>query len=77
MKKLKELFANGRSKLAVGTVAMVPGFAMAGGGGGIDVSAAVAAIAGITAAVAAVGIAKFAPAATAVAYKWVKAAIFG
>jgi hypothetical protein len=37
----------------------------------------VTAIAGITAAVAAVGIAKFAPAAVAVAYKWVKAAIFG
>lgn len=44
---------------------------------GIDVSAAVTAIGGITAAVTAVGIAKFAPAAAAVAYKWVKAAIFG
>ena len=57
----------------------VPGLAMASGGGGdsIDTGAAVTAIGGITAGVAAIGVAKFAPAAVAVAYKWIKAAIFG
>jgi len=67
---------------ALAALFTAPGLALAqatggGGGGAIDTSAAVTAIAGITAAVAAVGIAKFAPAAVAVAYKWVKAAIFG
>lgn len=65
-------------KAAVVGFALSPGLALAGGGGGgIDTSAAVTAIGGITAAVGAVGIAKFAPAAAAVAYKWVKATIFG
>jgi hypothetical protein len=57
--------------------AAAPGLALAGGGGGIDASDAVTAIGGITAAVGAVGVAKFAPAAAAVAYKWIKATIFG
>ncbi|MCC4798669.1 hypothetical protein BCT30_20825 [Enterovibrio norvegicus] len=43
---------------------------------GIDVSGAVTLIGGITAAVTAVGAAKLAPAATSVAFKWVKGAIF-
>lgn len=65
-------------KAAVVGAAATPAFAFAsGGGGGIDASEAVTAIGGITAAVAAVGVAKFAPAAAAVAYKWVKATIFG
>jgi len=42
-----------------------------------DVAAAVAAIAGITAGVAAVGASKLLPAAAAVGWKWMKAAIFG
>lgn len=57
--------------------AAAPGLALASGGGGIDASDAVTAIGGITTAVAAVGVAKFAPAAAAVAYKWIKATIFG
>lgn len=64
-------------KSALLGLAIAPGFALASGGGSVDVSEAVTAIGMITAAVAAVGVAKFAPAATAVAYKWVKAAIFG
>lgn len=46
-------------------------------GEGIDVSAAVAVLAGLTAAISALGVAKLVPAATAVAFKWVKGAIFG
>ncbi|AJR08650.1 hypothetical protein C9J03_12055 [Photobacterium gaetbulicola] len=42
----------------------------------VDVSGAVTVIAGITAAVSAIGVAKLAPAATSVAFKWVKGAIF-
>lgn len=73
-KKLVPLF----QKAALVGAALSPGLAFAtGGGGGIDASAAVTAIGGITAAVSAVGVAKFAPAAAAVAYKWVKATIFG
>lgn len=66
------------NKAAVVGLTLSPLAAFAGGGGGgIDTSAAVTAIAGITAAVTAIGVAKFAPAAAAVAYKWAKAAIFG
>lgn len=65
------------NKSAVLGLTLSPLAAFAGGGGGIDTSAAVTAIAGITAAVTAIGVAKFAPAAAAVAYKWAKAAIFG
>lgn len=65
------------NKAAVVGVTLVPAAAFAGGGSGIDTTAAVTAIAGITAAVTAIGVAKFAPAAAAVAYKWAKAAIFG
>ncbi len=60
--------------LAVTTAALVP---FAASAQEIDTSGAVTGIAAITAAVTAVGVAKFAPAAVAVAYKWVKAAIFG
>lgn len=68
-----------KSMKRVGLLALTvaPGVAFAQDGGGIDVSTAVTAIAGIGAAVGAVGLAKFAPAAIAVAYKWVKATIFG
>ncbi|KJG29195.1 hypothetical protein UA69_15105 [Photobacterium angustum] len=42
----------------------------------VDVSAATTIIAGITVATAAIGAAKLAPAATAVAFKWAKGALF-
>lgn len=71
MKLSKSMKAAGLFALAV-----APGVAFAQESG-IDVSAAVTAIAGMGAAIGAVGIAKFAPAAIAVAYKWVKATIFG
>jgi len=43
---------------------------------GLDVSGAVAIIGTITAAVSAIGAAKLAPAATSMAFKWAKGAIF-
>ncbi|KJF83665.1 hypothetical protein UA31_00715 [Photobacterium angustum] len=42
----------------------------------VDVSGALTIVAGITVAVAAIGAAKLAPAATAVAFKWAKGALF-
>ncbi|WP_305817108.1 major capsid protein [Photobacterium leiognathi] len=42
----------------------------------LDVSAATTILSGITAAVAAIGVAKLAPAATSVAFKWAKGALF-
>ncbi|WP_283131796.1 hypothetical protein [Enterovibrio norvegicus] len=63
-------------KYGVVLAATVAAPAFATGSGGIDVSGAVALIGGITAAVTAVGAAKLAPAATSVAFKWVKGAIF-
>ncbi|MBB3344515.1 hypothetical protein [Luteimonas sp. RC10] len=62
------------NKLAVAVVATAPFAAFAQQ---IDTSAAVETIGIITGGITAVGVAKFAPAAIAVAYKWVKAAIFG
>lgn len=56
---------------------VAPGVVFAQETGGIDVSTAITAIGGIAGAIGAVGLAKFAPAAIAVAYKWVKATIFG
>lgn len=47
------------------------------GGGGFDVSEAVAVISGLTAAITLIGGAKLLPAATAVGMKWLKGAIFG
>lgn len=43
----------------------------------MDVSGAVEVLAGLTVAITALGAAKLVPAATAVAFKWVKGAIFG
>lgn len=43
---------------------------------GVDVSGAVSILGGLTAAIASIGAAKLAPAATSVAFKWVKGAIF-
>lgn len=43
----------------------------------MDVSEAVTILAGLTAAITLLGAAKLAPAATAVAFKWLKGAIFG
>lgn len=64
--------------LAVTTAAVVfAGNASAAGGITFDTSDAVAGLAAIGAAMSAVGIAKIAPAAIAVGWKWVKAAIFG
>ncbi|PSU45376.1 hypothetical protein C9J12_22685 [Photobacterium frigidiphilum] len=60
--------------LGIGVMAIgAPAFAVEGA---IDVSGAVSIIGGLTAAVAAIGAAKLAPAATSVAFKWVKGAIF-
>ncbi|HIF9125261.1 TPA: major capsid protein [Photobacterium damselae] len=62
---------------AVITLATVAPAAFATGEvGGVDVSGAVTIIGGITAAVAAIGAAKLAPAATSVAFKWAKGALF-
>ena len=43
----------------------------------MDVSEAVGILAGLTAAITLIGASKLAPAATAVAFKWLKGAIFG
>lgn len=43
----------------------------------MDVSEATTILAGLTATIALIGAAKLAPAATAVAFKWLKGAIFG
>lgn len=46
-------------------------------GSGIDVSAATDVLTALVATIGVIGALKIAPAATAVAYKWVKGAIFG
>lgn len=46
-------------------------------GGGIDVSGATDILTALVVTIGAIGALKIAPAATAVAYKWVKGAIFG
>lgn len=66
--KLKVLF--------VAALAATASPAFADAGAVVDVSDALTIIAGITVAVAAIGAAKLAPAATAVAFKWAKGALF-
>jgi len=59
-------------------LSLIAGTASAAGAGtGLDVSDAVTSLGLITAAMAAIGAAKIAPAAVAVGWKWVKAAVFG
>lgn len=58
-------------------LAVLSGPVLAAGGVTFDTSDAVAGLVAIGAAMAAVGIAKITPAAIAVGWKWVKAAIFG
>ncbi|MDF2186303.1 major capsid protein [Grimontia hollisae] len=69
MRKMKTAMKYG---VVLAATVAAPAFAE----GGIDVSGAVTVIGTITAAVTAVGAAKLAPAATSVAFKWVKGAIF-
>ncbi|PSV27089.1 major capsid protein [Photobacterium sp. GB-56] len=62
--------------LTVFAVSLVAAPAFASDPATVDVTGAVAIIGGITVAIAAIGAAKLAPAATAVAFKWAKGALF-